>query len=48
LIVEKITKACSNLREKFELWNSGAYTYKEDGRDIMIRFLGINGDVPQL
>ena len=48
LIADRIVQACPNYREKFEIWNGPAYYYNEDGRDLLIRFTGLNQDVPQM
>jgi hypothetical protein len=45
-IRDRIVQACPNYREKIEVMN-GPY-YVEDGRDILIRFVGLNYDVPQM
>jgi len=40
--------ACPNYRDKIEVWNGPKYSYYEDGRDIIIRFVGHNFDVAQM
>lgn len=47
-IRDAIILACPNYREKIEVSNGPKYAYYEDGRDILIRFVGNNYDVPQM
>ncbi len=46
-IVNNIVKACPYYREKFELWDGPAYSYYEDGRDLLFRFVYLNMDIHQ-
>ena len=45
-IRDKINQACPNFKEKYDIWDGPRYTYFEDGRDIYLRFVGVNSDVP--
>jgi len=47
-IRDAIILACPNYREKIEVSNGPKYNYYENGRDILIRFVGHNYDVPQM
>lgn len=47
-IRDRIIQACPNYREKMEIKDGPLYQYNEDGRDLMIRFVGHNYDVPQM
>ena len=40
-------KACPIYRDKIEVSFGPKYNYAEDGRDILIRFFGLNYDIPQ-
>ena len=48
MIYSAIVKACPNYREKIEIWDGPGYSYKDDGRDIIIRYVGINKNVVQM
>ena len=48
VIGDAIVLACPNYREKFQIWDGIKYQHYEDGRDIMIRFLQMNADIPQM
>lgn len=43
-----IIKACPIYREKIEIWDGTKYPYYVDGREIIIRFVGLNYDIPQM
>jgi hypothetical protein len=47
-IRDKINAACPNYKEKYDIWDGPAYSYYEDGRDLFLRFTGLNYDVPQM
>jgi hypothetical protein len=47
-IYTAIIRTCPIYREKIEIWDGLKYGYTQDGRDIMIRFVGLNYDVPQM
>lgn len=47
-IRDNIINACPNYRDNIEVFNGPQYNYYEDGRDFMIRFVGLNYDVPQM
>jgi hypothetical protein len=47
-IRDRIVHACPQYRDKIEAWSGPGYSYNEDGRDLILRFVGINYDVPQL
>ncbi len=42
----KIIQSCPMYRDKIEVYTGNSYYY-EDGRDTLIRFVGLNYDVPQ-
>jgi len=46
-IRDKIYQACPNFKEKFDIWDGPRYTYFEDGRDIYLRFTGVNANIQQ-
>jgi hypothetical protein len=46
-IVDNIVKVCPNYRDKITVYFGNKYNYIEDGRDILIRFYGLNYDIPQ-
>jgi hypothetical protein len=45
IIRDRITQACPNYREKFDIWDGPGYY--EDQRDLLIRFSNLNMDIPQ-
>jgi hypothetical protein len=47
-IRDNIIKACPIYRDNIEVFSGPQYSYFEDGRDFMIRFVGLNYDVPQM
>jgi len=47
-IMTAIIKACPLYREKIEIWDGPVYPNYHDGRDIVIRFVGLNYDIPQM
>ena len=47
-IMTAIIKACPIYREKIEIWDGPVYPNYQDGRDIVIRFVGLNYDIPQM
>jgi hypothetical protein len=47
-IRDRIVHACPQYRDKIEAWSGPGYSYNEDGRDLILRFVGVNYDVPQL
>jgi hypothetical protein len=48
MIRDRINAACPNYKEKYDIWDGPQYGYFEDGRDIFLRYTGLNYDVPQL
>lgn len=46
-IRDRIWQACPHYREKFELTDGPAAGYYEDVRDLQIRFISLNYDIPQ-
>lgn len=46
-IRDKINQACPNYKEKYDIWDGPKYNYVEDGRDIYLRFVGLNFDINQ-
>jgi len=47
-IRDAIIKACPNYRDNIEVITASKYVYNEDGRDFLVRFVGLNYDVPQM
>jgi len=47
-IMEAIVKTCPIYREKIEIWEGPKYPYYVDGRDLIIRYVGLNYDIPQM
>jgi hypothetical protein len=45
---DNIIQACTNYRDNIEVWIGPQFSYLDDGRDLMIRFVGLNYDVPQM
>jgi hypothetical protein len=43
-----IYQACPNYREKYTISDGPTFAHYQDGRDILIRFVGLNYDVPQM
>jgi hypothetical protein len=41
-------RACPCYRDKIEVTSGNKYNYIEDGRDFLIRFFGLNYDIPQI
>ena len=42
LMAQVITASCPYYREKFLLWDGPSFPYNQDGRDLLIRFVGLN------
>jgi hypothetical protein len=47
IIGASIVAACYDYRDAIDVSDGNTYNYYEDGRDIIIRFVGIIGDVSQ-
>jgi hypothetical protein len=47
-IRDAIIRACPNYRDNIEVITGGKYNYNDDGRDFLVRFVGLNYDVPQM
>ena len=45
-IKSKIADACNEYRDLIDTWEGSTYLSYEEGRDIMIRFTGVKGDIP--
>lgn len=46
-ISDKIIIACPEYKDKIVVWEGTSFSALNEGREILIRFTGINGDVPQ-
>jgi hypothetical protein len=48
LIRDAIIRTCPNYRDNIEVMTASKYVYNDDGRDFLVRFVGLNYDVPQM
>jgi len=48
LIRDRLVQVCPQYRDKIEVYASAFWAYYDDSRDFMVRFVGINKDIPQL
>ncbi|TNV88229.1 hypothetical protein FGO68_gene13028 [Halteria grandinella] len=46
-IERQIAKACPIYKDKITITDGNSYPFYEEGRDLLIKFVGINYDVPQ-
>jgi hypothetical protein len=47
-IRDKIIQACPQYRDKIEVMDGPSQGYYQDTRDFLVRFVGVNADIPQL